>query len=57
MKVEDFVRRIMREPRQQRRRLILEEVPFHMRERVKWEVEYRWKHRKREGIARSRSAL
>lgn len=57
MRVEDFVRRIMREPRRHRRRLILEEVPFHMRERVKREVEYRWKHRQREGTTGPRSAL
>lgn len=53
MTIDEWVRRILRERRRERRAAILNDVPYHMRERVQREVEHRWKQHKRKTETRS----
>lgn len=41
----DYVSQIMRERSRETRAALLERVPYHMRERVRREVEQRWQRR------------
>lgn len=48
----DYVKQIMRERCRETRAALLEKVPFNLRERVRREVEWRW--RERQANTRSR---
>lgn len=45
MRTQDYVRQIMKQRFRAERRAMLARVPYHQRERVRREVEWRWRNR------------
>jgi len=47
MQVQDFVKNILQARTKAERQGLLRQVPFHLRDKVKAQVEYQWQRRKK----------